>query len=466
MAIKCLNTMLSLLKPNKGDSDNTGDNGTGSGDDQNGTDTNGDTGTDTNGDSGSDKGDTNGDTNGDTGGDQDGGDGGSDKGGDQQGQGGDQGDNQQGTGDKSGDQQGKKPTTKNGGAGGSTGTEQDWSELINQIKDDLAKGKGSDLLDNNSAMEQAIADKIDELVSDCNYGEYPYIEGDTSQDEIKIVRESGGSKSVAQGLLDQVREQTNYLRSSLRQMVRAMEHTATLHGTRKGNFMSNRTMVDTVLSMKNNRMPQRAFYNTEDQVDTSIACAICLDESGSMSGDLEVATRMLMALTEPLDSIGAKVLAYGFRDCYPNGRLGHPSASHRAQEGSKIIYDVFKSWNERFTTVKGRFAHTRADGSTPMADGIQFGFDNLKGRTEKHRILFVLTDGEPNYGHAKVIQWQIRKAKEMGIHIVGIGWGRGGSGVKTLYPDNVWCQNVEDVPSALVAKLRTLLKERVRRKVS
>jgi hypothetical protein len=65
-----------------------------------------------------------------------------------------------------------------------------------------------------------------------------------------------------------------------------------------------------------------------------------------------------------------------------------------------------------------------------------------------------------------VIQWQVRQAKEMGIHIVGIGWGYGGSGVKTLYPDNVWCDDVNDVPGALVSKLRTLLKERVRRKVS
>ena len=464
MAIKCLNTMLSLLQPNNGN--NKGDDqGNGKGDDQGKGDQGSDKGNDQGkGDQGDDKGDFDGGYPTPGGQDGNGGDQGDQKGDGQGGQDGDNGNGQDG--DKPSDKQGNKPKTKTNGHNGGFGSDQDWTELINQIKDDLAKGKGSDLLDNNSAMTQAVKDKIDELVSSCEHGEYPYIEGDTSQDEIKIVRESGGSKAKAQILLDQVREQTNYLRSSLRQMVRAMEHTATLHGTRKGNFMSNRTMVDTVLSMKNNRMPQRAFYNTEDQIDTSIACAICLDESGSMNGDLEVATRMLMALTEPLDSIGAKVLAYGFRDCYPNGRLGHPSASHRASEGSKIIYDVFKSWQERFVTVKGRFAHTRAEGSTPMADGIQFGFDNLKGRTEKHRILFVLTDGDPNCGHSKVIQWQVRQAKEMGIHIVGIGWGYGGSGVKTLYPDNVWCDDVNDVPGALVAKLRTLLKERVRRKVS
>mgnify|MGYP001348268274 CR=1 FL=1 len=435
--ISCINTMLSPLSKPKGKGDKGDDQGDG-------------TDTDTNGQDGDQNGDQ--------------------KGGGQDGDSGDQ------KGDGQGDGQGEDsvnetptnttndPNQKDGnGAGG--GVSEIPQSLLDQIKDGLKEG-GSALLDNNSAMEQAIADKIAEIESTCLDGEKPYIVGDTSHDKINIVREGSSSKGYAQQLLNEVREQTNYLRSSLRQMVRAMEHTNVIHGTRRGNFLSNRTLVDTALSMRNSRMPKRAFYNTDDQVDTSIACAICLDESGSMGGSLSEATKMLIALTEPIDQIGGKVLAYGFRNTYCHSQTHHPVNSHRHEDYYPLVYDVFKSWNERFTTVKGRFAHTIADGSTPMSDGIQFGLDQIKYRTEKHRIIFVLTDGEPNWGHQPVIAWQQRVAKEMGIHIVGVGWGRDAAGVKTLYKDNVWCQKVEDVPSALVSKLRSLLKERVRRKVS
>lgn len=429
--ISCINTMLSPLSKPKGKGDNKGD------DQGDGTDT---------------------DTNG-----QDG----------QQGDSGDQqGDSQKGD-SQDGDSVNETPTNttndpnQKGGNGAGGGVSEIPQSLLDQIKNDLKDG-GSQLLDNNSAFEQAVADKIAEIESTCLDGEKPYIVGDTSADKINLVREGSSSKGYAQQLLNDVREQTNYLRSSLRQMVRAMEHTNVVHGTRRGHFLSNRTLVDTALSMRNSRVPQRAFYNTDDQVDTSIACAICLDESGSMGSTLTEATKMLIALTEPIDQIGGKVLAYGFRNTWNSttSSENHPVNSHRHEDYYPLVYDVFKSWNERFTTVKGRFAHTIADGSTPMSDGIQFGLDQIKYRTEKHRIIFVLTDGEPNYGHAKVIKWQQRVAKEMGIHIVGVGWGNDASGVKTLYTDNVWCQNVEDVPSALVSKLRSLLKERVRRKVS
>ena len=428
--ISCINTMLSPLSKPKGKGDKGDDKGDGTQQD-----------TDTNQDG------------------QDGQDGGDQKG-DQKGDG------------QDGDSINETPNgntndpNQKGGDGAGGGVSEIPQSLLDQIKEGLKDG-GSALLDNNSAMEQAIADKIAEIESTCLDGEKPYIVGDTSQDTLNIVKEGSSSKGYAQQLLNEVREQTNYLRSSLRQMVRAMEHTNVIHGTRRGNFLSNRTLVDTALSMRNSRMPKRAFYNTDDQVDTSIACAICLDESGSMGGSLTEATKMLIALTEPIDQIGGKVLAYGFRNSWNSyNSPSHPVNSHRHEDHYPLTYDVFKSWNERFTTVKGRFAHTIADGSTPMSDGIQFGLDQIKYRTEKHRIIFVLTDGEPNYGHQPVIAWQQRVAKEMGIHIVGVGWGRDASGVKTLYKDNVWCQNVEDVPSALVSKLRSLLKERVRRKVS
>ena len=372
-------------------------------------------------------------------------------------------------GDTKGDQDGEGGTTKennptdkkggNGAGGKDTSKEKPFGDLINQIKNDLENGQGSELLDNNTAMDEAVKDMIKELYDACDPGEKPYIYGDTSKDEIRIVRENDATKSTAQTLLDQVRDQSNFLRASLRQMVRAMEFSHTTHGLKRGRGLSARTLVDTALSVRAGIQPKRAYYDTDTVIDTSIACAICLDESGSMDDSLVEASKMLLALAEPIDSIGGKVLAYGFRDGrqWVDGGQGH-------REDCSMIYDVFKSWEERFVTVKGRFANTIATGGTPMAEGIQFGLDNLELRTEKHRILFVLTDGEPNYGHRPVIKRQIRVAKEAGIHIVGIGWGYYGRGVQTLYPDHCWADSEAEIPKLLVAKLRSLLKEKVGRR--
>ena len=103
-----------------------------------------------------------------------------------------------------------------------------------------------------------------------------------------------------------------------------------------------------------------------------------------------------------------------------------------------------------------RFANTRGTGGTPMADGMQFGLDSLNYRNEGHRVMFVVTDGCPS-GNIDVINWQLRIAKEAGVHIIGVGLGEPAKFVRNLFPDHVWSVDFNEFPTLLLNKLNALI---------
>ena len=343
----------------------------------------------------------------------------------------------------------------------------DWKALT----DAALKGK-ADLLDNNSALEGAVAEdeaKALKQEGGLKLGEALWKPFEPGLDEVVFVEPSKAGKehdmAQADALYASVRSEASFLRARFRQLIRAMEMTQTVHGCRKGSRLSGRFLVDSKVALVSHQMPKRAYTNTDTQLDTSLAAAIVLDQSGSMSGLLQDATRIMCAITEPLDALGCPVQASGFRNGsrysgnYEEARNG---GYHRL---ASITHDVFKAFHEPLRAVKWRFANTRAEGGTPMADGVQFGLKSLSSRTEGHRILFVVTDGQPDGGHLPIMQRQIRLAKEAGIHVVGVGIGREARYVKTVFPDAVHTDLVSEMPAALIAKLNEIIDTRLVRGV-
>jgi hypothetical protein len=381
------------------------------------------------------------------------------------------GDSEKGDSEGSDDKSDQKPEGGDdspvGGGHHDGGTEHkgnDFSDLANDILQEAEAGNG--LKDNNSALEEAFNEQDEKEVQQeggVNKGEAPYRPFDTSLDETAIVgpshRGKDYDKKQAEDLLRQTKNESSYLRARLRTIVRALEMTNTVHGTRRGKGLSERMLVDTKVTLMSNRVPMRAYYQIDDQIDTSFAASVVIDESSSMSDKLRDATSTLVAITEPLDALGCAVQVSGFR----NGKYSHydhhetrgTGKTYHRSEG--IRHDIFKTFDERFSSVRHRFACTRAEGSTPMADGIQFGLDALNNRPEAHRVLFVITDGCPDGGHGPVIQRQIRLANEAGINVIGVGLGYGSSYVKDLFPDHVYTDRLDEMPKALVAKLNEIL---------
>ncbi len=293
---------------------------------------------------------------------------------------------------------------------------------------------------------------------------------DPANDEFKFVPPSKAGKDhdreQAERLYASVKDEASYLRSRLRSIVKAMEMSDTIHGVQRGRRLSSRFLVDSKVTLKAGESPKRAYKQIDEAMDTSLAAAVVIDESGSMDGALKDATRVLCAITEPLDALGCKVQVSGFRDGarYTNpGPDGYQGDYHRF---NSITHDIFKTFDEPLRSVKWRFANTRATGGTPMADGVQFALDALSGRPEGHRVMFVITDGQPNGGHKEIIRRQIRLAKAAGIHIIGVGLGYGAEYVQHVFPDSVWTSKISDMPKALIAKLNELVDRRATKRGS
>jgi hypothetical protein len=337
----------------------------------------------------------------------------------------------------------------------------DFTDIADQVLDDAANGEDTGLTDTSQALEDAVNDANDKEQGDEEDGEARWNPYDPSLDTIAPVKPSRKGKAwddkQAQALMASVKQEASFLRARLRSIVRALEQVSVVHGLKRGRDLSEQFLVDSQVAIMGDQVPDRAYYDRDEALDTSLAAAVVIDESGSMGGLLRDATRILCAITEPLDSLGCAVQVSGFRDGQGGryqDRNGEPRCYHRY---GGIVHDVFKTFGEKFKSVRYRFANTRATGGTPMADGVQFGLDALNERKEGHRVLFIVTDGCPNGGHTPIIHRQIRLAKEAGIHVIGVGIGYEARYVEGLFPDSVYSRTVSELPKALIAKLNELL---------
>jgi nitric oxide reductase activation protein len=316
------------------------------------------------------------------------------------------------------------------------------------------------VMTNQDAIEQGLADQDTKDRRDQEDGEMLWSPYNPMLDEARIVRSLDPAEDLklANQMLQEARRTVTFMRARLHVIVRAQEMTDTVHGVRRGRKMSQRTLVDTAVDLRSGRMPNRAYQITDAQIDTSFALSLCLDQSYSMSEIRREVAKCMMVMADSVEGIKGKTFAFGFR----NGDHGHYDGPrnwgemHHRVRG--VRYDVFKTWEEGFNSTKWRFAHTQAQGTTPMSDGVQFGIQSLNDRQEAHRVLAVITDGCPDRPHEKVIRRQIRLARAGGIHVIGIGIGDGAIYVQGLFGEDnaVWAPSVAELPIPLMKKLNDL----------
>lgn len=337
------------------------------------------------------------------------------------------------------------------------------SELSSPLGLFLVEVLGGDsndgLLNHASALEVLLGALVQQEVRDLAQGEMVWSPLCPSKDVANVVVSTCPTEDAekAASMLREISKEVSFMRAHFRSMFRAQEMGDRTHGTRRGRRLSERTLVDSRIDLLSGVLPSRAFVEDSSNLDTSLALALCLDQSGSMASMVRDIQRVCLLLIDPIDKVGGATFAFGFRSNHSPMLEANedefdacPSKHHRVEP---VIYDVFKRWDERLDGVKWRFTKSRAEGGTPMADGVQYGLAALNERSEGHRILIVLTDGQPNSPHEKVIRRQLRLAKEAGIHVIGVGVGRDAKYVSRLFPDSAWAQEVREMPAVLLAKL-------------
>jgi len=324
---------------------------------------------------------------------------------------------------------------------------------------------GSGLLDNNEAMSQAMNNEYDK--EDCYEGEQVWRPYCPEYDDVSIVkpRNTEARMRQAKSLRASVKNEIAVIRARLRTKFLSARTPKVVHGLRNGDALSTRRMVQTMTEINLGREPTRPDYKTYHKPDCSLAVAVVIDESGSMCSSRIDAARAMLAIAEPLESLGAPVLCIGSRDGhYVGGGGGYDANGNpRFHRNSGVRIDVFKDWNEPLRRCLPRFACTRAEGSTPLSDGIQYAMQTLSARSERHRIIMVVTDGCPN--NPRVVRRQIRLAAAAGITIIGVGIDYGCDAVVDLFPTHVAVHNIKDLPTSMINVLDNIVFPRKAKKV-
>jgi len=307
-----------------------------------------------------------------------------------------------------------------------------------------------------SALKEAIKDAWRDTDKDTQGGERPWRPNtDATIRTIATPENEQRSKrmrNTADALLADLRPTISGLKAKLRRIVKAAEMRGVVHGTRKGRALSQRYMVDTVATLRRGRQPGRAYYQIDEAQDTSLAAFVSVDLSGSMRDHMSWLRKFIFAIVNPLDALGCKTMVSGFST--------NPGAGC-------VCHHVIKTWDEsaKRGLFKERVMSTSPLFGTPTADAVQLGIKELNGRREGRRVLFVLTDGSPAMGHDQVLRYQQRISREhAGIHIVGVGMGRGARKVRTLFDDHIWVDKMSELPPLLIKKMIEIMNPETARK--
>ena len=349
------------------------------------------------------------------------------------------------------------PEGEAGSNGGSpkSGEDTDDAVLAEDLLEAMEEGKAS-LKDNNQALAEALQSEAAEDAADVRGNEQAWKPCSTSGDQVMVPSipkgEAGArARQVAQKLRDEVKGPVSSLTSKLRAKFLQARTPQTVHGVKKGTALSERRLVDSFVEMKSGFRPTRPDWSREIKEDVSLACAVVLDESGSMSSLVLEVGKAALAVAEPLSNLGSPCLVIGPRNAGPGHKsqwFEYVAGAHRS---TSVVIDVFKDWDEKITACWERFGKVMATGSTPLEDGIQYAMVQMNKRTERHRVIIVITDGSPD--NPAVVTHQIRTAHEAGIHVIGVGIAYGCYEVKRLFPEHVAVENINQLPQELLKVL-------------
>ena len=262
-------------------------------------------------------------------------------------------------------------------------------------------------------------------------------------------------KGEAHDILLSVQRECAYNRAKLLSMVQVLEQKTIKYGSAKGNSLSSRHLVQSFVEMKSGKYPTKPFVHTTAKPSLSMASVVILDESGSMSSWRHEATKIMLSIAEPLSHVKSPVACIGFGDAQKSYSIPVTEKGdfHRYEA---IRIRIFKTLEESFRATLPRFSNTIAEGGTPLAEGLQYALESLSHRKEANKFIFVVTDGEATSAH-DVIRWQMRTAKEAGIHIIGIGIGNVSENLKSQFHNFVCENSVSDIPRSLMKLLSDIV---------
>ncbi len=210
----------------------------------------------------------------------------------------------------------------------------------------------------------------------------------------------------------------------------------------------------------NDRNFRRPFKQYSKEETNNVAVCLLIDCSGSMCYDVRVAQQACIALGEALRDLNIAFEILGFNTTlhgksFAKKRDTSMERFNRVEE--KLDHHVFKSFNsDNMNGITNIFS----GGNNTDGESVRWAANRLLERKEKRKILLVMNDGFPNAeGDNRILNSDLKLAVEQisKANIECIGFGIRSDAPKEFYPDWLVIQDVRELPTNVMKKMKGLL---------
>lgn len=255
--------------------------------------------------------------------------------------------------------------------------------------------------------------------------------------------------------LTQAKNKASNIANILRRLFQKENRKKEKRVSKKGTRLNNKYLVKTSIESRAGLPPRKPFIKKKRDPEESIAAFILIDESASMKKDLWYSSSIVLLLSELISSLKGSVFISGFQDFTLHSRK-KPKIYQGYQIKYETLHKIYKTFKDQNFTAIRNLSAIEADGSTPMCDGLQFAIETIKVRKEKHRFIFIVTDGKPTQ-NIEVIKSQIKKTEEMGIDLIAVGIGKRSQSIQAVFSQHIWARKKENLGEEIITSLGKVL---------
>ena len=164
--------------------------------------------------------------------------------------------------------------------------------------------------------------------------------------------------------------------------------------------------------------------------------SVILDRSGSMDQEMERAAGVAYAMVVALQRISGVKTSI---DVFP---------------GTDSPISEILAFRQNPRQVKSVLESISADGGTPTGQALSTRLKSLLDLRCEKRVIFVITDGQPDSGQMPILNAALRTAVDTDVMVIGIGLGTCPE-LGRLFKTFITVEDVEHLPAALEALFRT-----------
>jgi len=327
---------------------------------------------------------------------------------------------------------------------------EDWENAVNDF---------------DMGVSAAISEEAEEIGKSATYRAFT-----TDEDVVEIWKPKYPERGQVGLMEDTVDHMLGVMEKELERLIKAQSMIRWAGGKRKGSLNSRSLSKLAIGKQHPELMDMRVFRQKEQKITNDVAVQLVVDCSGSMAGfKMLTAAQAAYALASVLERIDVPHEVIGFTT-KPFTEEVHREFFEAQEKGNlfsrgeAIYLPIFKTFDERFTPeVKYRFADYPENGhlwNNVDGESIELCYRRLQSRRENGKLMIVLSDGAPaamgsSYDIREYTRRVIRDIEKTDTNIIGIGILS--RAVEDYYTDNLVLNKVEDLPSAVMGKLKTIL---------